>query len=148
MARPRKETRRDTRIMVRFTKAEADRIREYADTAGITVSDLLRAAVLEQPLPKKRRRGSLADTQALGTVLGQIGRIGSNVNQLARLANMGDWPEAEYLERSAEDIAWIRHHVMDALGIHDTPPQTAQNRRAQRLERPSAVMQRVAGNAA
>lgn len=123
MARPRKTDRKDFRLMARFTEAEANAITAKAEAAGVSVSDLLRAAVLDMPLPKGRRGGRVADAQSLGTLLGALGRIGNNVNQLARLAHIGSWPDAPALRESVRDIHWMRRQVMKALGVYDDRPE-------------------------
>lgn len=121
MARPRKQIRRDIRLMARFTEDEAKSITAKAQAAGVSVSDLLRAAALDMPVPKGRRGGRVEDAQSLGAVLGAIGRIGNNINQLAHLAHIGMWPSAPALDAARTDIAWMRYHVMKALGVRDQP---------------------------
>lgn len=123
MARPRKTDRKDIRLMARFTEAEAKAITAHAEAAGVSVSDLLRASVLDKPLPKGRRGGCVTDAQSLGLLLGALGRIGNNVNQLARLANIGSWPEVPALRESLDDIHWMRLQVMKALGVNDERPE-------------------------
>ena len=109
-----------TRLLgARFTEAEATRHEAAAAAAGITVSDLIRAALDGTPPPRRRARPS-PDTVELARVMGAVGRIGSNVNQLAHVANTGGWPDSRAIAEAVADIQWMRHHVMLALGV--TPP--------------------------
>ena len=132
MARPRKDNRKDVRLTARFTEAEANTVNTAADAAGVTVSDLLRSCVLETPLPKRSRRKPVVQyADELAAVLRGIGRIGNNINQLAKVANAGSWPEAGSIQDARTDIQWMRQAVMKALGYPpapeapDTPPDTS-----------------------
>ena len=117
--------RRSTPLAVRFTVAERERVTRAAQDAGVTLSDLMRSAVLGQPLPLSRpRRASrpqVADADKLALLLSAVGRIGNNTNQLARAANAGGWPEAEALRESVDDIRWMRSTLMLALGVREEP---------------------------
>jgi hypothetical protein len=118
MARPPKENRKDIRLSARFTDAEADTVNRTAARSGLTVSDLLRFAVLnEPPPPARRRRYAVQAAPELAKLLAAVGHIGGNVNQLAHAANVGSWPESPLLERAVADIQWMRQTLMAALGI-------------------------------
>jgi hypothetical protein len=78
-----------------------------------------RAAVLDAPLPRVSRRPS-ADRAELAQLIGAVGKIGSNVNQLAYVANTGSWPDSRLIAQAAADIRWMRDSLMRALGV--TPP--------------------------
>ena len=71
---------------------EAARLREVADAAGIGPSTFAAESVRRaigtarrRPLPK--RRDELAEAVRVAT--GQLGRLGNNLNQIARSANSG-----------------------------------------------------------
>lgn len=57
----------------------------------------------------------------LGKLMGAIGKIGSNTNQLARQANAGSWPDSRLLHEACADVRWMRDAVMRALGIIPPP---------------------------
>ena len=124
MAQP-NEKNRSVPLAVRFTEAERNTLTHAAGAAGVTLSDLLRSAVLRQPLPPARprraNRPSVKDADKLALMLSSVGRIGSNVNQLARVANGGGWPEADDLQQAVSDIRWMRNTLMQSLGVQDTP---------------------------
>jgi len=108
------------RYTIRVTEEEAARIDSVSASAALTVSDLFRFAVLDQPPPPAaRRRHAVQDAQALARLLAAVGKIGGNVNQLARTANMGGWPEAALLQQTCADIQWMRLTLMQALGVPD-----------------------------
>jgi len=86
MARPRKTDgdTRDITIRVRVTPAEKLRIWELAAEAGLTPSDFMRVKSLGSvPL----RRVALPERTTLLNFLAELGKIGSNVNQIARALN-------------------------------------------------------------
>lgn len=122
MARPRTTDPRSTQLKARFTEAELDTVNRNAKASGLTVSELLRFGVLRQPPPPSRRTGQgVVDTKHLALLLASVGKIGSNVNQLAHNANRGLWPEARELHEAAADIQWMRRTLMHALGVRDEP---------------------------
>jgi mobilization protein NikA len=107
----RKRTRRHT---VRFDEKEDAAIRELADKRGLSPGALLRQTLLNIPPGPAVRRPS-ADAQAIARVLAQLGKIGSNLNQLVHYANMGRTLEGS-LEETLRDLREMRLVVMQALG--------------------------------
>lgn len=87
MARPPKsnDDKRDLTIRVRVTPAEKRRIWEQAQSVGQTPSDYLRLRAMgaTQPL----RRVPTPDRKTQLDVLAELGKVGSNVNQIARAFN-------------------------------------------------------------
>lgn len=74
---------------VRCTLEEFNAIAAKADQAGLSTAGFMRAAALGDPGPRAQRRPP-ADHKALRQLLGHAGRIGNNVNQIARSLNMGE----------------------------------------------------------
>jgi uncharacterized protein (DUF1778 family) len=126
MGQPAQNDRRNIPLAVRFTEAERDSLNRAAQAAGLTLSDHIRRAALPEAPPPAARpkraasRPSVKDADKLATLLAAVGRIGNNVNQLARVANAGSWPEARELHEAAADIQWMRHTLMQALGVRET----------------------------
>ncbi|MDQ2764731.1 MAG: MobC family plasmid mobilization relaxosome protein [Pseudomonadota bacterium] len=105
---------------VRLTDEQRAELTRRADRAGLSVGGYLVSAALGRPPPRHSRRPSV-DQKMLAQVLGAVGRIGSNVNQLARIANSGDWPEREDIEAARADILWMRDMLFVALGVKLPP---------------------------
>ena len=122
MARPRKTDPKCIHLKARFTESEAHAVKARADAADIHVSALVRASVLRQPLPPRTRRPPVQDREELVKLHGAVGRIGSNVNQLAYKANMGQWPEADALNEAADAILWMSHTLMRLVGEEPRSP--------------------------
>jgi hypothetical protein len=75
---------------VRCTEEELAAVGASARSRGVTVSQLVRETVLDRPSPgpKPRKRTPAADERELARILAQLGKWGSNLNQLAHQANM------------------------------------------------------------
>lgn len=81
------ETRQRTKgYFVRLTPDEETAIILKADRAALHPSAFLRNAALETEAPRAKRRPP-ADHVALRQLLGHCGRIGNNLNQIARVMN-------------------------------------------------------------
>ena len=117
--RPRVPDPKDKFIGIRCT---AEKLAAYEDAAaqvGLNVGPWLRSLADGDPGPRARRRPSV-EKELLARLLGEIGKLGSNHNQLARAANIaGDIPDRPELAAIAEDIHAMRAAVMKALGHGD-----------------------------
>lgn len=106
-------------IAVRCTAADHAALQELAAEAGLSVGAFLRAVALNGPGPRAVRRPPVAK-ETLARILGELGKLGSNVNQLARAyhqtANLPAWAE---LAAMREDVAAMRAALMKALGRDD-----------------------------
>jgi len=74
-------------IRIRASDAELSALKSLAAARGLSLSDLLRRATLGIRMPV--RRFDQADAAILVRTLGELGRIGGNLNQLTRRANAG-----------------------------------------------------------
>lgn len=84
------ETRKATRsTTIRLTPADHAVLAAAAEASGVGPSTFARLATIEAAggLRPEIRRKPDAVRQDLARVLGELGRIGSNVNQVARVAN-------------------------------------------------------------
>lgn len=92
-----------------------EQLRRDADTAAVSVSDVARAQLLNAPIPKRKYRRSV-DHEKLAEVLQQLGKIGGNLNQLAKVANTtGDLSHVRNVRELKSDLEAIRDQVRDAL---------------------------------
>ena len=74
-------------VRLRVSDAELSALKSLAAARGLSLSDLLRRAGLGTRMPA--RRFDQADAAILVRTLGELGRIGGNLNQLTRRANAG-----------------------------------------------------------
>lgn len=103
-------------IHLRCTDHERAAIKAVAEEAGFSVGAFLRLLALGDAGPRAVRRPP-AERAELARILGQLGKIGSNVNQIAKAIhttrNLPSWSE---LAESKADIATVRAAVLKALG--------------------------------
>jgi hypothetical protein len=103
-------------IHLRCTDHERAAIKAVAEEAGFSVGALLRLLALGDAGPRAVRRPPIERAE-LARILGQIGKIGSNVNQIAKAIhttrNLPSWSE---LAEIKADIATVRAAVLKALG--------------------------------
>ena len=86
------ETRQRTKaVRVRCTDGEHAQLSIAADRVGLTVCSFMRMRCLDTPGPRAVRRPPV-ERAALSQVLAQLGKCGSNLNQIARALNRGDGP--------------------------------------------------------
>jgi hypothetical protein len=106
-------------IAVRVTDADRERIKEKAQEAGYKIGGYLRALALGSAGPRAVK-GPRVEREQLARVLGEIGKVGSNVNQLAKWSNTEKAPaSAGELAQIRADIAAMREAVMKALDHGD-----------------------------
>jgi hypothetical protein len=92
---------------------------EAAQRAGLSVGAFLRALACEGPGLRAARRPPI-ERQELARLLGHIGKLGSNVNQLAYAANaFNELPAALELQQMGTEVRQMRDAVMKALGRGD-----------------------------
>lgn len=121
--RGKSNTRQRTETLyARLTPDEKAAFLERADRAGMTAAAFLRAAALGDAGPRAQRRAP-ADKAALLQLLGELGRIGNNVNQLARAANAGLDLDAPALKEAMAAIEEMRALTRAALNRRPTDPE-------------------------
>jgi hypothetical protein len=110
---------KDKFVAVRCTAGQHATWTAAAAQAGTNVGDYLRTLADGSPIPRAVRRPPV-EREALARMLGEVGKIGSNVNQLARIANTsGDLPKPDALADIAADVRAMRDALMKALGRGD-----------------------------
>jgi hypothetical protein len=111
------ETRQRKRMLgVRVTDAEMAEIEAQATRAGLTPSSYARSVLLSAPAPRARRRPSI-EAEAMGRLLGELGKVGSNLNQIAHHMNAGrNEVSPAAMEAALSEVADIRAAILEAMG--------------------------------
>lgn len=112
--------RRSHQSLIRWTDDEFTSITDKADKSGLAVAAFMRAAGLGSPGPRAQRRPPV-DHKALRQYLGQVGRLGNNINQIARALNSGEkanLPELKEVLRACIDVL---NRINAALGKNHGP---------------------------
>ena len=106
-------------ISVRCTKEDHSVISAAAAKAGLSIGGYLRALAISTPGPRAVRRPAI-ERKELALLLGHIGKLGSNVNQIAKHANTDRiLPGERELMLMREDIGQMRAAVLKALNHGD-----------------------------
>ena len=108
---------RSVRIDLRVTPAQRAGMKAAARDAGLSVSALicLRTLGTEGPRPQPRKSGP--DGAVLTRLLAELGKSGSNLNQIARQLNAGEDADFPELSATLTDHRAAVAVVMCALGV-------------------------------
>ena len=110
------ETRQRNKVLqVRLSDSEFAEIEEMADRAELAPASYARSILLDTPAPRAKRRPAV-DTVQVAKLLGEVGKIGSNINQIAHQLNAGKGASSSALSSALDDVAELRKACMEALG--------------------------------
>jgi hypothetical protein len=113
--RPRVTDAKGCFIAIRCTVKQHMAIKESAAKAGLSVGAYLRSLAVGHPGPRSVHRPRPGDVP-LARLLGHIGKLGSNVNQIAKIANTYRRPPGKSaLSVMRKDIGRMRNAVLKAL---------------------------------
>jgi hypothetical protein len=109
------ETRQRSLVgRMRCTPSEYAQLEAAAEQAGLTVGAFMRRQCLGTPGPRATRRPPV-ERAALAQLLAQLGKCGSNLNQIARVLNSGgDTPDG--ITDAIADFRAVSAEIMRALG--------------------------------
>lgn len=112
-------TRRRTKFVIaRLTDEEHAAITELADKRGLSAGAFVRETLLNVPPGRNVFRRPTAETKLLARVLAELGKIGSDIKQIAYHLNArrpGDVMEGSIEAALHELMAW-RGMLLRALG--------------------------------
>lgn len=107
---------------IRLTPSEKALLKERA--GSLTLSEYIRRRTLgDAAVSRRRRRRPSHDEKALTRLLGALGQshLSSNLNQIAKAANMGALPVTDELiaelTQACVDIRTMRRELITALGL-------------------------------
>jgi hypothetical protein len=121
-AKPRRgsETRKKSfPVTTRYDAEEFAELDEAASQAGLTRASYQRVQSLSEPKTHSTHRAPI-ERELLARLLGQIGKIGSNLNQIARAANMGLGLRAD-LAAILGELRGLIPIILRAMGRHPPP---------------------------
>lgn len=119
MARPKKDTalRRSHPVMLRFTDAEYARLLSHTKAANLPLAEYLRRQVTGKKVIVKYE--IVADLPELKKLIAEFGKIGSNLNQIARHFNSGGIHSQEMkqkINQGISDIYEMKYEVLKMAG--------------------------------
>ena len=119
MTRPPKETdmKREHRVTIRLTDTEFSIIENAAEQADMSISEYMRTQTMQGQV--NARFEIVADVAEIKKLIGEFGKIGSNLNQIARYFNQGGIISTEMkneIRKSLRDIYEMKYEVMKMAG--------------------------------
>ena len=119
MTRPQKETdiKREHRVTIRLTDTEFSIIENAATQAEMSISEYMRTQTMEGKV--NARFEIVADVNQIKKLIGEFGKIGSNLNQIARYFNQGGILSSEMrneIRKSLRDVYEMKYEVMKMAG--------------------------------
>ena len=115
MARPKKEKelKRNRHIMLRLNDTEYDIISETANAAHLPIAEYVRRQIMNKRIIVKYE--IVADVPELKKLIAEFGKIGSNLNQIARHFNQGGIHSQEMRKEISQCIAAIYEMKYDVI---------------------------------
>ena len=101
---------------IRVTPALRDRAIADAEAAGLSLGALVRLRLDGSPGPRSRRNPG-PDTVLLARVLAELGKSGSNLNQIARQLNIDETADIPELGDALREHRIAVAMLMRALGV-------------------------------
>lgn len=103
-------------VVVRLTDDEHGTLESLSSRSGLALGAFMRAAAFGDSGPRAQRRPP-ADHQALRQILGHCGRIGNNLNQIARQLNTTGDLDLRELQEALTAYLDIRTAILAALAM-------------------------------
>ena len=117
MARPKKEKelKHNHRIYLRLTDTEYEIVAANAKTANLSLAEYARKQIMNKRVIVKYEL--VADLPELKKLIGEFGKIGSNLNQIARHFNSGGIHSQEMRKAINQSIARIYEMKYEVLKL-------------------------------
>ena len=117
MARPKKEEMyRNHRITVRFTETEFSIIETAAKQANMSLASYVRTQVLKGKVQTKIE--IVADVPEIKKLLAEFGKIGSNLNQIAKSLNTYEQVDIHFIEITVNELRnMIKNLEQEVRGV-------------------------------
>ena len=105
---------RNKQVNLRLFPEELEQIQDDSQLCGMSVNSYIRLVLLEAPIPRQARRSTI-EIESLSKLLSHLGKLGSNMNQIARRVNSYMAFDTKHLEYQIEVLKTLQRDVMDAL---------------------------------
>lgn len=120
-----KENKRTHIICLRLTDIELSVLEDRAEKCKMTRSDFIRNLILNRKLTPKYQ--IVIDGEEIKSLLAQYGKLGSNLNQIARHFNSGgerSLAMQEEIQQAIAELYALRKEVLRLAGDYTGSPQT------------------------
>jgi hypothetical protein len=106
---------RNAHLTIRLSAEERAAIDEAAERAGLMPGSFARQALLGGPVPRPVRKPP-AERRELVRLLGELGKIGGNLNQIAKSLNTGVLVYESEIGAALRGLMELRDAILKALG--------------------------------
>lgn len=106
---------RNKQVNLRLFPEELEQIQDDSQLCGMSVNSYIRLVLLDAPIPRQARRRPAVEVKSLSKLLSHLGKLGSNMNQIARRVNSYMAFDTKQLEHQLEVLRTLQRDVMDAL---------------------------------
>ena len=107
------DNKKDNKVLMslRISAEDKEQIEEKARKTGLTTSEYIRRCALGRKLP------CYGDTSLLKEYSMQLGKIGSNLNQIAKYVNQGFPPESlrGEIRETCRELVDLKFRILPAL---------------------------------
>lgn len=107
---------RPKQALVRLTDGEHEALSGRAESAGLTLADYIRSQALGAK-PLRARVRPAVERAELARILAELGKLGSNVNQIARNLNRDRAEDGQFMADTLSAVQQMRDVVLIALGV-------------------------------
>ena len=114
MASGNENRKRSEKLQVRLSPDEIAAL--LAKAGDMSPADYIRTKLLDLEPTKSRRRRSV-DAEALVRLRGELGKVGSNLNQIAKAANASGRVREGILADALAHFAELRAQVLQAIKV-------------------------------
>ena len=115
MSRGTEKRVRDYILPIRLSQDERAVVETAAERAGLSVGSHARQTLLGAPAPRQVRRPPV-ERKELAKLLAELGKIGSNLNQLAKAVNSGSLVYTGEIDAVLAGLEETRQAILAALG--------------------------------
>ena len=106
---------RDRHITIRLSSEERAIVDTAAERAGLTPGSYARRTLLGAETPRQVRRPPV-ERRELVRLLGELGKIGGNLNQIAKAVNSGALVYGGEIDAGLGSLQEVRNAILTALG--------------------------------
>ena len=110
------ENREKTKVVgVRVYEEEHFELALKSEDAGLSIPAFVRKKLLDEVFTQPRKAAPSLDKKLLSMILAQLGKLGSNMNQIARRLNEGGNVNAEKITGAVVDFEVLRDEILKAI---------------------------------
>lgn len=106
------------RLSIRLSDTERLDIESRAEHAGLSMGGYCKFVIFNTDPPRRSRR-VVPEKAELSRLIGQVSRVGANINQIAKQLNMYSAIDVVEVSNAMADVAELRASIMKALGYRE-----------------------------